>query len=55
LSWILRETSQKRLRLAIETGKATEVEQVLIELINEQYQANISAPIHADIDGDKRN
>jgi hypothetical protein len=44
LHWILRESSQKRLRLAIETGKAIEVEQVLIELINEQYQANAKMP-----------
>ena len=44
LNWILRESSQKRLRLAIETGKAIEVEQVLIELINEQYEANAKAP-----------
>jgi len=55
LSWILRETSQKRLRLAIETGKATEVEQVLIELINEQYQASNSVPIHTNVDSDTRN
>lgn len=51
LSWILRETSQKRLRCAIETGKATEVEHVLIKLINEQYQASNGATIYADVDG----
>ncbi len=52
LNWILRESSQKRLRLAIETGKAIEVEQVLIELIAEQYQANAKTPTRFDANGE---
>ena len=55
LSWILRESSQKRLRLAIETGKATEVEHVLIELINKQFLASNNVPTQANVDSNNRN
>ena len=48
LDWILREKSQKRLRKAIETGKAKEVEQVLVELIQERYEGQATEKTSAN-------
>ena len=41
--------------LEIETGKATEVEHVLIELINKQFLASNNVPTQANVDSNKRN